>query len=71
MPRLVSSGSVQVLSLRKLFAELDDELIVRIGEDGHLYLAHRFTADYPTKRIRLDQAEPQLERVGRRRSDAD
>ena len=36
--RLVSSGPVQVLSLRKLFAEIDDELIVRVGADGHLYL---------------------------------
>lgn len=64
-PRLVPSASVQVLSLRKLFAELDDELIVRIGEDGHLYLAHPFTADLPTTRIRLDEAQPRLERITR------
>jgi hypothetical protein len=42
---------------------MDDDLIVRVGEDGHVYLAHELTPDRPALRIRLDDAEPRLERV--------
>ena len=27
----------------------------QVGDNGHLYLEHRFTPDLPTKRIRLDE----------------
>jgi len=65
-PRLAPSGHIRIVTLRRFLAEMDDALIVRVGEDGHVYLAHQFTPDRPTLRIRLDDPEPRLERVAGR-----
>jgi len=64
-PRLASSGLVRVSSLRRFLDDIEDELIIRVGDDG--YLAHRFTPDLRTKRITLNEHEPRLELVERNR----
>jgi hypothetical protein len=62
-PQLLSTGSVLVLSLANLLKRIDAELVVRAGDDGHLYLSHRFTTDVSVARIRLDGDEPIVEEL--------
>ncbi len=62
-PRVISSGAVQVYSLRALFDRLRDEWVIRAGDDGNLYLSDRATPQILEARIYLDGDEPRCENL--------
>jgi hypothetical protein len=64
IPRMLSHGSVQILDLVSTLNRLDEELVVRAGADGNLYLAHRMTPQVVVARIRLDGENPSIDKLG-------
>lgn len=61
----LAGGSVQVLDLVSLLCTTNAELVVHVGGDGNLYLAHRFMPDILLARIDLSGGEPTLEVIGK------
>jgi hypothetical protein len=62
-PTNLIGGSVLVIQLVRVLANLDKELSVRASGDGCLYLAHRFTPDVLVAKIDLTVDPPQVEQL--------
>lgn len=54
MPRLLCT--TQLLTLRQLLEEIDEELVIHVRADGALYLAHRDTPERAELLIHLSPA---------------